>query len=213
MILPQYSKLIMIGDSITDCNRNHPIADNLNNSGNGYVKYVQAELRANHPESFLHIYNMGISGNTSQDLVNRWDTDVLQYKPDFVSIMIGVNDIWRQFNRAYMQNPGIELAQYTKNVTEMIEKTKNNTKQIFLLTPFICETNKDEPFRKQIDSFGLALKKIANEFKLIFIDVQAAMDHNMKFQHPCTIANDRVHPSPGGNRIIANAFLKAIEAI
>src|SRR5215211_5094424 len=93
------SKLVMIGDSITDCERARPVGEGLFDAlGRGYVSYMDAFLGAVYPERGIRIVNMGISGNTVRDLKGRWETDVLALKPDWVSLMIGINDVWRQFD-------------------------------------------------------------------------------------------------------------------
>src|SRR5690242_13636732 len=71
-------KLVMIGDSITDVERARPIGEGRDPSlGRGYVAMVDALLGAVYPDHWIRVVNMGISGNTTRDLKNRWQTDVL----------------------------------------------------------------------------------------------------------------------------------------
>src|SRR3954452_17883523 len=92
------SKLLMIGDSITDCERARPVGEGLFAAlGKGYVSLVDALLGATYPEREIRVVNMGSSGNTVRDLKSRWRTDVLDLRPDWLSMMIGINDVWRQF--------------------------------------------------------------------------------------------------------------------
>jgi len=93
------TKLLMIGDSITDVGRARPIGEGRNDElGKGYVSFVDALLNSVYPQAAIRVINMGISGNTVRDLKARWQTDVLNLKPDWLSIMIGINDVWRQFD-------------------------------------------------------------------------------------------------------------------
>src|ERR1019366_2799740 len=93
------SKLLFIGDSITDCTRARPVGEGLFNAlGTGYVALVDALLGAAIPERQIRVVNMGTGGHTIRDLKSRWETDVLALKPDWLSIMIGINDVWRQFD-------------------------------------------------------------------------------------------------------------------
>jgi lysophospholipase L1-like esterase len=66
--------------------------------GTGYVSLVDSLLRAAYPQGRIRMVNMGTSGNTVRDLAERWQTDVLDLEPDWLSIMIGINDVWRQFD-------------------------------------------------------------------------------------------------------------------
>ncbi|MFN8378973.1 MAG: GDSL-type esterase/lipase family protein [Anaerolineae bacterium] len=44
------------------------------------------------------VINMGVGGNTVRDLAARWESDVTALNPDWLSICIGINDVWRQFD-------------------------------------------------------------------------------------------------------------------
>lgn len=99
MKLQKNDKLLFIGDSITDCGREHPVGEGSSGLGHGYVAQVYALLRSIYPELMLRIQNVGNSGNTIRDLKQRWERDVIDLKPDWLTIMIGINDVWRQFDR------------------------------------------------------------------------------------------------------------------
>lgn len=99
MNIPPNSKLVMIGDSITDCDRTRPIGEGLFGAqGKGYVSLVDGLLTARYPAHRIRVVNMGTSGHTVRDLQGRWQTDVLDLKPDWLSILIGINDVWRHFD-------------------------------------------------------------------------------------------------------------------
>lgn len=107
------SKLLMIGDSITDCGRARPIADAASYGlGDGYVNLLNAFFTANSPQSRLRIINMGTSGNTVRDLAARWQSDVIALNPDWLSIMIGINDVWRQFDARLQTETHVTLDEY-----------------------------------------------------------------------------------------------------
>jgi lysophospholipase L1-like esterase len=99
------SKLVMIGDSITDAERARPVGEGLFSAqGRGYVSMVDALLGAVYPRHAIRVVNMGVSGNTVRDLKARWQTDVLDLKPDWLSILIGDNDVWRQFDTPWQRS-------------------------------------------------------------------------------------------------------------
>jgi lysophospholipase L1-like esterase len=92
----------MISDSITDCGHGLPVGESVkDNLGNGYVNMINALLTAKYPAQGIRVLNTGISGNTVLDLQGRWEQDVLALKPDWLSVMIGINDVWRQFDRTH----------------------------------------------------------------------------------------------------------------
>ncbi|MFP3394430.1 GDSL-type esterase/lipase family protein, partial [Brevibacillus sp. SIMBA_076] len=58
-----------------------------------YVAQIAAALPA------AQVVNVGISGNRAVDLEARWDDDVEPTSPDVLTIYIGVNDMWRRYDR------------------------------------------------------------------------------------------------------------------
>src|SRR5437762_2767741 len=92
VIFEQGQKVLFIGDSITDCGRREgPHAP----YGNGYVALARTFLLARYAELGLEVVNRGIGGNTVRDLAARWQDDVIAEQPDWLSVKIGINDVWR----------------------------------------------------------------------------------------------------------------------
>src|SRR5688572_27600397 len=95
--LAQGSRWVAIGDSITDTGRARPVGESPGGLGTGYVLTLDALLGAWYPARRIRLFNVGTSGHTVRDLAERWQTDVVDLKPDWLSVMIGANDVWRQF--------------------------------------------------------------------------------------------------------------------
>jgi lysophospholipase L1-like esterase len=207
------SKLVMIGDSITDCGRARPIAEasQADTLGTGYVSLINAFLTATSPQARIRIVNMGISGNTVRDLAERWSSDVLGLKPDWLSIMIGINDVWRQFDTRLQTETHISVNAYTQTLEKLIQTTRPQLKGLVLMTPFFIEPNQNDMMRTMMDEYGTALRNLAARYEAIFVDTQAAFDSALTELHPMALAQDRVHPNLTGHMILARAFLNAIE--
>jgi lysophospholipase L1-like esterase len=134
------SKLLMIGDSITDCSRARPIGEGRDIAlGHGYVRLVDNLLKAAHPAHPIHIINMGIGGNTARDLRDRWQTDVLALQPDWLSIMIGINDVWRQIDHPSNIAEHVVLEEYVHILTDLIAATRPHLTGLILMTPYVIE--------------------------------------------------------------------------
>ncbi len=209
MLLGKGSRLVMIGDSITDCGRARPVGQG-SGLGNGYVNLVDAVLGAACPEKRIRIFNVGTSGNTVRDLAARWQADVIDLKPDWVSIMIGINDVWRQFDTPLRTEIQVPLDEYSKTLDRLVGETAGSVKGIVLMTPYLIEPNPKEPMRAQMDKYGAAVKKIAAKYKAHLVDTQAAFNQVLRHVHPMSMAWDRVHPNTAGHMILARAFLKAV---
>ena len=122
MILPEKTKFVMIGDSVTDCERARPVGEGLFDAlGKGYVSLVEGWLNAAHPQLGIRVVNMGTTGNTVRDLKARWTTDVLDLGPDWLSVMIGINDVWRQFDTPFQREWAVPLEEYEAALNRMQE--------------------------------------------------------------------------------------------
>jgi len=212
MIIQPKSKLLMIGDSITDCGRDRPIGEGLFSAyGNGYVSIIHGLLGSIIPEYQIRVMNMGISGNTVRDLKSRWHTDVIDLKPDWLSIMIGINDVWRQFDSPLQTEWHVFPDEYEYTLDWLVTQTLPALKGLVLISPYFIEPNPDDPMRKMMDQYGLIVKMIASKHRCIFVDTQKAFNKVLEHIHPMTIAWDRVHPTISGHMVLAKAFLDALE--
>lgn len=207
------SKFVLIGDSITDAGRVQPIAEGLFDPlGKGYVTLVEALLQSTYPEKGIRVINVGTSGNTVKHLAERWEKDVLALQPDFLSVCIGVNDVWRQFDLPRQTEIHVGLQQYEHTYDDLLTRTRSNLKGLILMTPFFIEDNKTDAMRAKMDLYGAVVRKLAQKHNAIFVDTQAAFDAWLAQSglHSAALAWDRVHPNQNGHMILARAFLKAI---
>ncbi|MEI8094719.1 MAG: SGNH/GDSL hydrolase family protein [Spirochaetales bacterium] len=213
MKLKPKSKLLMIGDSVTDCDRAKPVGEGLFDAlGKGYVSFVDAELQARHPEAAIRVVNMGTSGHTVRDLKARWQTDVLDQKPQWLSIMIGINDVWRQFDTPWQTEWAVGLEEYRDTLDALVAQTKPTLEGLVLMTPYFIEANVADTMRARMDEYGQVVRQLAAKHGALFVDTQAEFDRLLAHMHSAAIAWDRVHPNRIGHTLLAQAFLDAIEA-
>jgi len=205
------SKLVMVGDSITDAGRARPVGEGRGEAiGKGYVMMVAALLGAVYPDQWIRTVNQGISGNTVRDLKARWQTDVLDLEPDWVSIMIGANDVWRQFDSPRQTETHVLLEEYEKTLEELVLTTLPKVKGMVLMTPFYLEPNRADAMRATMDRYGAAVRRLAEKHRTLFVDSQAPFDEVLKTYYPATLNWDRVHPDHIGSMVLAHAFVDAI---
>ncbi|OXM87426.1 SGNH/GDSL hydrolase family protein [Paenibacillus rigui] len=210
MIFGHHEKLVMIGDSITDVERKRPHGEGRNDAhGKGYVSAVNALINTMYPELHLRIVNMGISGNTVRNLQERWQTDVLDLEPDWVSILIGINDVWRQYDQPTITESHVYIEEYRQGLEALVESTLPSVKGIILMAPFYIEPNPQDSMRRTMDEYGQVVKEIAEKYNTLFVDTQAAFEGLLEHIYPATLAWDRVHPNLTGHMAIARAFLNA----
>lgn len=212
MIFKHYDRIVFAGDSVTDMGSAQPVGEGLfDNVGRGYVRVIESMFASYYPEVFLRITNSGTSGNTSRNLLERFDRDVVDLNPDWVSICIGINDVWRQFDSPAMFNEHVLPDEYEKNLEEMILKIKNKVKGIFILSPYIIEPNTEDMMRKRMDEYVEISKKLAEKHNCIFVDFQKMYADYCMIRHSSYIAWDRIHPNQVGATLMAKEFLKACD--
>lgn len=213
MLLEKNDTLLFIGDSISDYERKRPVGEGLFNAlGHSYVACAGALLNCMYPELHLRVINMGVSGNQVRDLDARWQTDVMDLKPQWVSVLIGINDVWRQFDCPQMPETHVSLLEYEETYARLIERTLPQVKGMILMTPYYMEPNRQDPMRARMDEYGAVVRKLADKYHLTFVDLQAGWDRLFQHMHSTNIAWDRVHPNQTGCMYIAKQFLQAIGA-
>jgi lysophospholipase L1-like esterase len=145
-----------------------------------------------------------------RDLKSRWQADVLDQNPDWVSVMIGINDVWRQFDLPKRTEMHVLPEEYEQTLDELLSQTRPTIKGLVLVTPYYIESNPNDAMRKRMSEYGAIVKKLAAKHDAIFVDTQAAFDRVLEHLYPSTLAWDRVHPIQGGHMILAKAFLDAV---
>lgn len=209
MIFENMDRIVFAGDSITDMGSTNPVGEGLfDNVGRSYVRVVENMLAVYYPEIKIRVTNSGIAGNTSRDLLNRFDRDVVDLKPDWVSICIGINDVWRQFDCPAMPDTHVLPDEYESNLETMISKVKDNVKGIFLISPYIMEPNSEDMMRNRMNDYVEICRKLAQKHGCIFIDFQKMYEDYCKIRHSSYIAWDRIHPNQIGATLMAKEFLK-----
>lgn len=211
MLFEKGDKVLFIGDSISDYNRARPVGEGRFEAlGTSYVSDIAAQLTCTRPEMCIRIVNMGISGNRVRDLKARWQPDVLDLNPDWVSVLIGINDVWRQFDTPLQAEEHVYPEEYEATYEEIIRDTLPRVKGMILMTPYFMEPNQSDPMRAQMDVYGGIVKKLAHKYGQTLVDLQPAWDALFGHMHPCNIAWDRIHPNHAGHVLIANQFLQAV---
>ena len=209
MIFDNYDRIVFAGDSVTDMGSVQPVGEGLfDNLGHSYVRVIENFLVACYPELNIRVTNSGTSGNTSRDLLERFDRDVVDLKPNWVSICNGINDVWRQFDTPALTDACVLPDEYEKNLETMILKVKDSVKGIFILSPYYMEPNRNDMMRARMDEYVAICEKLAEKYGCKFVNFQQMYENFFKIRHSSCIAWDRVHPNQMGATLMAREFLK-----
>lgn len=211
-------KLILFqGDSITDCSRDRESDLNI---GRGYAHLVQAHLMAQEPYCYRFL-NRGISGNRIVDLYDRMDRDMIDLKPDYMSILIGINGVWHE----YAYRNGVSVRQFEEVYDRMVGRLHESLPELklMILEPFVLPgtvTRSDaehpgrwEYFRTQCDLRRIMARKIADRYEAVFVPLQKLFDRRNDGAPDGYWLHDGVHPSPAGHELIKLEWLKGFERL
>lgn len=211
MIFEDLDRIVFAGDSVTDMDSAQPVGEGFENLGRSYVRIIDNMLSVYYPHIKVRVTNSGTSGNTSRDLLQRFERDVVNLNPDWVSICIGINDVWRQFDSPAMTEHAVLPDEYKSNLEKMILAVKDNVKGIFILTPYYMEPNQEDMMRKRMGEYVDICRELADKYNCKFVDFQKMYDEYCTIRHSSHIAWDRVHPNQIGATLMAREFLKHCE--
>lgn len=198
-------KVLFIGDSITDCGRRDAHAAPL---GNGYVRKITELITAKYPERHITYVNKGIGGDIVEGLENRWDVDVIDEKPKWLSVKIGINNASRQHGEGVSTEDYLPVweACYRRILTRA--KTELDA-SLFLFEIFYIEEDVDAPRPLAVDAYNESIHRLAGEFDARLIPTNAAFDRAVAARPGALwTTQDGVHPNAEGHTLMALEFLK-----
>lgn len=209
--------ILFQGDSITDAGRDRE-TDWL--SGSGYPTLVSSELGYDFPGEYKFV-NRGVSGNRIVDVYARMKCDILNIAPDYMSLLIGVNDVWHEFSNHNGVDPEKFERIYSLLVEEMREKLPDC--KLILLEPFVLPggatadspefPNKYRDFSARVKVNAEITKKTAEKYSLPFVALQKKFDDACKTAEPLYWLVDGVHPTAAGHELIKREWIKAFNTI
>ncbi len=203
--------ILFQGDSITDCGRNR---ENSASLGMGYPVMVAGELGRKFPGEYCFL-NRGIGGNRSIDVYARIGVHLINLKPDILSLHIGVNDSWAEFS----SKNGASAEKYERNCRMLLDETLEALPDLKILllgpftTPGTLHKTLGEDFAIDVRRHAEAMRRIADDYRLPFVDLQATFDEACEKAPASYWTAEGVHPTAAGHGIIAAEWLKAFETL
>ena len=199
------------GDSITDCLRNREDKSSL---GEGYASMVASVYNTLFPANGVVFINRGIAGNTVPDLIGRYEEDFLDVKPDFISILVGINDAYGIHGE---QNPVMTDADFYeryRNLLDRIRRDMPDTK-IMLMEPFLLDTMPEKKaFRGYLHPVIGMVRELARGYADYYLPLDGMFASLCtKTYSPADLSLDSVHPTGTGHAAIAEAYLKSLEIL
>ncbi|MDX6282530.1 MAG: acyl-CoA thioesterase [Kribbellaceae bacterium] len=190
--------IVFAGDSVTDCGRR----DDPAGLGDGYVKNLYDELGPDRPR----IVNAGISGHRAVDLVARWQTDVLAYEPDVVSILVGINDTWRRYD----EDDPTSAESFEHSYRELLDGLQA---KLVLVEPFLLPVKEEQrAWREDLDPKIEVVRRLAAEYGAILVPADVEFNRQAATVGATTLADDGVHPTAAGHAFLADLWHRTVQA-
>ncbi|CAD5929529.1 Acetylxylan esterase [Planktothrix tepida] len=204
-VLRNKHRIVVVGDSITQSGGQY----------GGYVWLLQRYLNFLYPQQPVEIISSGISGNTSTQLSERFKRDVLDQKPDLITINIGVNDVLQSFQTPTPARPNIPTPQeYRQNLTAMVQVATAKGIPVLLLSPTIIYEDLSSRENQRIAEYIAVMREVALQYRCQFIDLNFPFRHviityqRYGGQGQNLLTRDGIHPNIAGHQIIAYTILK-----
>jgi len=194
-----------IGDSITDCGRRQDPAG----LGQGYVSVIRNLLAAHRPNCPVEIINRGVGGDRVVDLAARWDEDVLAVAPAWLSISIGINDVWRAVTPG-MEADAVPLDRFIAVYRELLEKTRGDGIRLVLMEPTLVGDDPAGEGNRLLAGYVKAVGQMARDFEAILVPTHAAFLRLRRERPELDLTVDGAHPTPLGHTVMAVTWLRAV---
>ena len=200
-------KVLFIGDSITDCGR----CDRAVPLGDGYVSIFTELATARYPERSIEWVNTGIGGNRTTHLTERWQPDVIDHRPDRLSIKNGINDL----HSVLRGDPDtVPTDRYERNYDEILSATRQALGEIpvILITPFYISTNVDDEVQgtvlRMIPQYIEVVEEMSAKYDTLLLNLHDVFQEHLRYRPPSTFCAEPVHPNHTGHVVIANALME-----
>lgn len=210
-------RILFQGDSITDVHRSR---DDDRFMGCGYPTLVSGSIGVDFPGKYEFL-NRGISGHRIVDTYAAIKKNIINLKPDILSILIGINGVWHEISE---QN-GVSAVKYEMIYDLMLGEIKEALPDVKLviLEPFVlygsvtCPSAEHperwEVYERETPLRAQAARRIAEKYGAIFVPLQEKFDEASKKAPADYWLMDGVHPTAMGHEIIARAWREAAVCI
>ncbi len=198
-------RILFQGDSITDGGRDRSDPHDL---GLSYPGYAAKYIRDAYPRADLEFIDLGISGDRTDTLLERWESDAVAIQPDVTSILIGINDAWYHAEN----KDRVAHTDFERCYRACLESLKTRTSsKIIILEPFLCYTEENAFLRCYLDPKIQIVRKLAREYADAFVPLDGIFAEHSITQLPTHWSDDGVHPNASGAALIGKYYLEAFK--
>lgn len=193
-------QIVAMGDSITQAG--------------GYLRVVDAVFAEQYPDLEIpRIINAGISGQKAEDMVERFERDVVARKPDIVTISVGINDVWHRLEQPHDSKV---LEAYAKNLDRMVEMAQAAGARVLILSPTVIMEDPNSEGNQRLKLYVRAGQDVAGKRGCTYVNLYQMFLEQIEQRHPLAeidrmpLTTDGVHMAPFGDKLMARGVLVAL---
>lgn len=201
------------GDSITDCGRRDSAAP----YGAGYAALFRELAMALYPDRAITFINKGIGGHTTRDLKERWDDDTIRHQPDWLSILVGINDIHRWL---FNPDPAAKISpeEFADNYDWLLTRTKSETDaRVILLEPFYISLSSCDTQRKlvldHLPAYIRVVRDLGAKHGAVLVPMHDIYQAHLVYCDADHFCPEPVHPNRGGHLVMALELMRALGGV
>ncbi|PIJ61377.1 GDSL family lipase [Mesotoga sp. H07.pep.5.3] len=207
VFLREGQRVLFQGDSVTDTDRDR---EDLYSLGDGYPAIISGLVGSAHPELRIEFLNRGVGGDRVRDLRRRWEVDCLDLSPDWVSILVGINDCWR----LYDSDDKTEPEDFENDYRYLLESVRSKGASVIIMEPFFLPVFSGmERWTEDLGPKIQIIRRVAREFGAIYLPLDGIFAAASARCEPEFWAKDGVHPTPEGHALIARHWLQAMNIV
>ena len=196
-LLVKKTLILFQGDSITDCERRW---DNPENLGDRYVRLLTTMLPNKYLRHKFKFINRGVSGDKAKDLVCRWDIDCISLPPDWLSILVGINDTLIT-----------TITEFVEKYRSLLRRTTNELNSRTIMCESFLLSVDNNAYREDLNPKIEVIRKLAKEYDTVLVPLDKIFHEACSLRTSEYWALDGVHPSPEGHALIAESWIKYLD--
>lgn len=174
----------------------------------GWVQRLRTFVEST--EKDIHVYNLGVSGDNTEDLLKRFKKECEAREPSKIIISIGTNDSQYVLTK---DKPRISIEDFESNLGVLVSQAKEFTKDIVFCGLLKVDESKTMPIpwdrkkfydNENILKYNSVIKSVAEKYNLKFINLYDVVGLND--------LHDGLHPTSMGHQKIFEVMKQEIDA-
>ena len=188
-------RIVFVGDSITA-------------APEGYVRVFEHLVAALVPDVRVTCINAGVGGNKVGDLLERIGGDVITHDPDWITVSIGINDVWHGVN-------GTPIGLFKERFDELVRRLTNQTvAKLALFTTTVIGEDLESQANRLLIPYNDFIRETAIRRKALLVPMNEEFHKALSAWRKIggddlRFTTDGVHMNPIGDCLMAVTLMRA----